>query len=234
MGNHEYNAICLATTDAAGVKLKKEDERTRVYTAATRAAFDADPAEWAEWLTWMKGLPFALDLGGLRCVHACWCPEALALLHPHSLADDGFLQATAVPGSPERRAIKRVLCGPELRCTDDHPFQDKDGTRRHSVRVRWWDLNEGITLGEATMPPGSHTDPTELPQKALSKLPRYGSDEPPAFFGHYWLPVDTELAPLAVNIGCLDFSAGRAGPLVAYRWDGEQQLSAGKFVRGVL
>lgn len=28
----------------------------------------------------------------------------------------------------------------------------------------------------------------------------------------------------------LDFSGGLDGPLVAYRWDGEQTLSSGKFV----
>ena len=48
--------------------------------------------------------------------------------------------------------------------------------------------------------------------------------------GHYWLDGEPEL--LAPNIACLDYSvaAKTGGKLVAYRWDGERELSASKFV----
>ena len=53
-------------------------------------------------------------------------------------------------------------------------------------------------------------------------------DQPPVFIGHYWQTGDPE--PLAANVACLDYSVGKYGSLVAYRWDGEKELSTEKFV----
>jgi hypothetical protein len=64
----------------------------------------------------------------------------------------------------------------------------------------------------------------------LNDLPNYPADAPPVFFGHYWMPADQEKAPMRDNIACLDFSAAREGPMMAYRWNGEQKLIADSFV----
>ena len=50
----------------------------------------------------------------------------------------------------------------------------------------------------------------------------------PVFIGHYWLSGTPQ--PLAANIACMDYSAARNGPLVAYRWDGETVLDKARFV----
>ena len=64
-----------------------------------------------------------------------------------------------------------------------------------------------------------------LNAEMLRNLPNYGGDEPPVFFGHYWLPTHWERAPLAPNIASLDFSAAFGNnPLTAYRWNGEREL----------
>jgi hypothetical protein len=34
-----------------------------------------------------------------------------------------------------------------------------------------------------------------------------------------------------MNTACLDFSAVKGGPLVAYRWEGETEVSPHKFVK---
>ena len=55
----------------------------------------------------------------------------------------------------------------------------------------------------------------------------YNGDKP-VFFGRYWwtgIP-----GPLAPKVACVDYSAGMGGPLVAYRWDGEEELEARGFV----
>jgi hypothetical protein len=78
------------------------------------------------------------------------------------------------------------------------------------------------------------------PPELLAALPRdpvpagyprlhYPSDAPPMFFGHYWLTGQPE--PQAPNVACLDYSVGRGGDLVAYRWDGEATLETDKFWR---
>ena len=53
---------------------------------------------------------------------------------------------------------------------------------------------------------------------------------PPVFFGHYSLTSKAIKDRLASNVACLDYSTGYRGPLVAYRFDGEQGLNPDKFV----
>jgi len=47
------------------------------------------------------------------------------------------------------------------------------------------------------------------------------------FFGHYWMTGTPKLqTPTAA---CVDYSAAKDGPLVAYRWDGEPTLDTANF-----
>ena len=39
-----------------------------------------------------------------------------------------------------------------------------------------------------------------------------------------------DVVPLSKRHACVDYSVAKSGPLVAYRWDGELELDAGKFV----
>jgi hypothetical protein len=228
-GNHEFNAVLYATPDGNGGHLKPHTERNTRSHRATLDQFSAKPAEWAEWLEWMRGLPMFLDLGALRAVHACWDARRIARLMGASLRDDDFLRASAVKKSPEHRAVENILKGPELAMPEGAQFHDKEGVARRTVRVRWWDIPESANICSLAMP-----EPFETPGAAaaheLERLPNYGPEEPPVFFGHYWMPPEREKAPLRANLACLDYSGGLTGPLVAYRWDGEQGLDAGKFV----
>jgi hypothetical protein len=78
------------------------------------------------------------------------------------------------------------------------------------------------------------------PEDAITHIPNdpvegdhlidYGHHEKPVFLGHYWM--EGEIKPLAPNIACIDYSvAKKGGRLVAYRWDGEKELSESKFVK---
>ena len=54
------------------------------------------------------------------------------------------------------------------------------------------------------------------------------TDDIPVVVGHYWAKGQpTVLAP---TVACVDYSAGMDGPLVAYRWSGEQRLADAHFV----
>ncbi len=57
--------------------------------------------------------------------------------------------------------------------------------------------------------------------RTLTSTPR---DAVPVFVGHYWLTGTP--TPL---VACTDYSVAKGGKLVAYRWDGESELSADKF-----
>jgi hypothetical protein len=221
---------CYHTPDGKGGWLREHSEEKNRQVAATLRAFEGRETEWADWLEWMKRLPMFLDLGALRCVHACWDTRRIKRLNARSLTDQAFLHASATKMTPEHRAIENVLKGPEIPATDGNLFRDKEGTYRNTIRARWWDIRDGLTISDLVMPPGSMADSMKVDPWMLNRLPNYGPEEPPVFFGHYWLPADAPKAPQAPNIACLDFSGGLDGPLVAYRWDGERELTPLNFI----
>lgn len=229
MGNHEYNAVCYHEPDGKGGWLRERGPKRDDGLKVTLAQFENHQAEWAEWLIWMRGLPLFLDLGRLRAVHACWDVRSVAAIEGQSLGNDAFLHASAKPGTPEYRAVETLLKGPEMAMPDDHVYRDKEGIERSAVRVRWWDVPPKARVSTLAMP-----QPFDVPGDAtadeLAALPNYSADAPPVFFGHYWLPATFAKAPLRHNIACLDYSAAREGPLVAYRWERERELTMHRFI----
>jgi len=230
MGNHEFNLVCYYTPDGDGGWLRKHSDRYVSQNAATRAAFEGREEELRDWLEWMKRLPVALDLGGVRAVHACWDAAMIRKLPVGCFTDPAFLQAAAKSGTPERFAREMVLNGPEVALPNGQKFMDKEGHSHDKSRIRWWGRNEDSSLGEVIMPlPDDRWKHVPL-SDAAKFVVNYAPDEPPVFFGHYWMPADAPKKPAAPNVACLDFSAGLRGPLVAYRWDGEQSLAEERFV----
>ncbi len=233
MGNHEYNAVCAATPDGSGGFLRVE-KRGSAGHLETQRQFAGRESEWSEWMEWMKRLPMFLDLGGLRAVHACWDARRIGRISGRSIADADFLRRSATPKTPEHRAVTNILKGPEMAMPPGQEAVDKEGIRRRTVRVRWWDIPRRTAISRLAMPEPFEA-PGEAAEQDLRRLPSYGAEEPPVFIGHYWLPPQRQRAPLAPNIACLDYSAAFADhPLTAYRWDGERVLSAAKFVTASL
>jgi len=232
MGNHEFNAIAWATPAPAGHEskyLRHHGSKNRGHHSATLSQFEGLEKEWADWLGWFKQLPLWLDLGGARAVHACWDEESMALLSNGCLTDPAFFEACAIKGTREYDAIETILKGPELDLPQGVSFLDKQNIARMRIRSRWWHLDdhsdEASTYSDIAMPPGSIDCQANIEKGRLEEVPSY-TDTEPVFFGHYWLPSNAAVEPMAEQIACLDFSAGLDGPLVAYRWNGEQVLDA--------
>jgi hypothetical protein len=149
-----------------------------------------------------------------------------------------FVERANHKGSPERQAIEVLLKGPELSLTKygQVGFKDKDGTIRHEARIRWWDAT-AKTLDElAEIPPNSETADgalySPLPdQECTDELQYRYSSGTPVFYGHYWRSWEPkERRDWTRTTACVDFSAVKGGPRVAYRWDGEPRISPSKFV----
>ncbi|NML63717.1 phosphoesterase [Hymenobacter sp. RP-2-7] len=233
LGNHEYNALAFWQQDPAGGYLRPHKPNNILQHVETMRAFRSGDLfrEWQQqWLPWLLTLPLALELPGLRAVHACWEPRALAYLQaelPGLRLTAGFLQRAAYPGTPEHEAAEVVLKGREVRLPDGLIFADKDGHVRRQMRVRWWQNPAAATYDTYYL-----EDLPELRGQpvALTQLldPWYYQDETPVFFGHYWLRGTPTL--LQPHAACLDYSVARGGQLVGYRWDGEQTLSSDKLV----
>lgn len=244
MGNHELNAIAWHTPDARqpGEYLRPHQSRNgknRKQHAAFLAEVEQDVGLYRSTIDWFLTLPLWLDLPGLRVVHACWHEPFMDYLAPRLidgryLSHDLMIEATRAPEDEAEsdraetsvfKAVEALTKGIEISLPDGHSFQDKDGIRRHNVRVRWWD-ESATNYPEAVILPEAASK--ALPDVAIPEQARIpvGQDKP-VFFGHYWMTGTP--TPLSRNAACVDYSAGKGGALVAYRWEGESQLEAARF-----
>lgn len=232
MGNHEFNAIAWYTPDPEcdGEHLRRRIPKNRGQHEAFLAETEHNPTLHTELVGWFLSLPLWLDLPGLRVIHACWHPGYMAEIEPKLQTGRRLDPALVVAASRRRtmefRTIEGLTKGLEIALPPDHEFRDKDGHRRDNVRIRWWDAMADTYRKAAIIDPevAENLPKTPIPKSAL--LGYEGTK--PVFFGHYWW--SGAPAPLAPHVACVDFSVGKGGPLVAYRWEGEPELSADGFV----
>lgn len=231
MGNHEFNALAYHTADPQYPDkfLRPHNSRNRKQHRHTQEQFSADDLQQA--LDWFRTLPAALELDGLRIVHACWNPSAINLIN-EAIVEWGafspdFLKKATAKRHPLFQAIECVMKGPELSLPDGITVRDKEGNIRKRIRIRWFEPPHNQTWASYSLPIKTNLPETAVPKNAPA-VP-YPEDAPPVFVGHYWLP-EKSPRPLKANIACLDYSVAKDGLLCAYRFDGEQSLSDVKFV----
>jgi len=220
MGNHEFNALSYHTQDEKGGYLRPHTKKNCAQHAATLTYLKKNPGAKDRALTWFYSFPVWLDLGFARIVHAAWSPAAIRDLKTPYLTREG-LDRASTKGTPEYRAVETLLKGVEARLTSEVPFFDKDGNPRHEIRVRWWlEPESERSVADTVFPP----DPTLADTRFTtpSQWEPYKLTQPPVIFGHYWLPKDWPPARILPNVICVDYSAGKGGPLVAYSFDSER------------
>ena len=246
IGNHELNAIAWHTPDPRrpGQYLRSRDSaewgaKNRKQHAAFLAEVEDRPALHAEIIDWFLTLPLWLDLPALRLVHACWHPRLMAWVAPRLHGDCYLTRELMVPATdePEDEAekdngtpsiFKAVECltkGIEVPLPAGHQFRDKDGIQRSRVRVRWWDEDASTFRTAAMLSPEERKALPDCPLPVHARVPAMST---PVFFGHYWLTGTPSLQ--SSRSVCVDYSAGNGGPLVAYRFDSEPELSPERFV----
>jgi hypothetical protein len=217
MGNHEFNALCYHTPDGRGGHLRPHTEKNDDQHAATLAYFEKNPGAKEQALAWFYTFPLWLDLGFARIVHAAWSPAAIRTLKTPNLTPESLMLA-GTEDTPEYRAVETLLKGVEATLPPKLSFDDKDGHKRTEIRVRWWlKPDSERTVAETVFPPNPGFPDARF--TTSSEWESYDLTEPPVIFGHYWLPVDWPPAPIMSNVICVDYSAGKGGPLVAYSFD---------------
>lgn len=219
-GNHEVNMIRFHAERLGGEKPMREHSPKNVgQHAETLAAYDGREAQLVEDLRWLADLPFWLDLGDVRAVHAAWDDDAVTRFDAAApggrLSVDGHLRSGKE--TEIGRAIEVLTCGPEVELPEPYAFTDKGGHRRTCTRIMWWRANAATWRDIAVSVP----DLSELPDEAVPRhiaAAQYPVDAPPVLFGHYWKTWIEGPGPLeAPNAFCLDYSAALDGPLVCYR-----------------
>jgi hypothetical protein len=248
MGNHEFNAIAWHTPDPenTGDYLRPHfserwGDKNRHQHARFLAEVESDAALHTDLIGWFKTLPLWLDIPGIRVVHACWHSPFMDWLSPQLTGApflDGSILAPATREPEDEtekdnatptlfKAVEALTKGIEIPLPEGHSFFDKDGFERWRVRVRWWN-GEGQTYRQAAIVADdlrNRLPDTRIPAYANAAAPT----DKPIFFGHYWMTGKPTV--LSDNAACVDYSAGKDGPLVAYRWDGESRLSDRNLVR---
>lgn len=183
MGNHEYNLVAWSR----GLTGPKRSNRPTI------ADIQARPARWGPVLSFFAGLPVAVELPGLRLVHAVWHLEHLARVRP--ILDPGVGRN----GAP-RTGIDLVEAGVRIAS----PFLPADDPGQ---ATRGGGLHPALPREEVA--PGNDT-PFEILVKgfeAPSDEPFYDADGKPRYlvrvawwhspgafippdgrlvFGHYW------------------------------------------------
>lgn len=243
LGNHEFNAIAYVTKDKNNpgecLRANKGESPKCAQNRRQHAAFLAQVGEGSdlhtEWVEWFRTLPLHLDLGGIRVAHAWWDAECAALLDDPAHRDasgrltDEFLVESHRRGSPLKAARKTLTCGWEQDLPEGVFITDGEGNRHGNARLRVWQ-HAATSLREIAIVPGGDT--SVLPDLRVEDVlpggirPVQGA---PIFLGHYWF--SGEVAVETDKVAVLDWGAAHRGPLVAYRWEGEQRLRNEHFVR---
>jgi hypothetical protein len=245
MGNHELNAIAWHTPHPKqpGSFLRPHDgpwgEKNRVQHEAFLTEIGERPTLHEEVVDWFLTLPLWIEFPLFRVVHACWHTPFIKWLKPQLrggayLTRELMMPATQEPADRAEKdtetpsvfkAVEAVTKGIEIPLPDGLQFIDKDRHVRTRVRVRWWDRDAATYRSGAMWDQDSRGD---LPESPLPSHARLTLPDVPVFFGHYWLTGTPMLQ--AAMATCVDYSAGKGGPLVAYRFDGEPSLTTDHLV----
>lgn len=237
MGNHEFNAIAYATPNPnkpgdflrthQGEWAAKNFGQHRMFLEAVGEGSDLH----LEIIQWFKTIPLWLELDGLRIIHACWEQTTIqrlkAKLGPNNTVTDELMVTMSTKDHVDYHDLEILIKGPEIKMPDGFKYKDKDEIARSSARYAWWDP-QASTFDVAARIPDNCTaiDGTPFPKLPAVPTPP-GNPAPygetiPLFFGHYWCTDDDEI--ISDHAMCVDYSAGKGGPLKAYRWNGESKL----------
>lgn len=233
LGNHELNAIAYYTYDETSKDyLRARNDRHQRQHQAFLDEYAQDAEAWGETIEWFRTCPLWLECDGLRAIHACWDLTAMQAIRHYPeqgrFLTDALLKDCSTKGTAAFNAIETLLKGKEIRLPDGYHYHDKDGHKRHNMRVRWWDQTANNYHRAYIGPEEARTN---IPDDDIEgdHLVEYSHQEPPVFLGHYWLTGEPK--PLASNIACLDYSVAKpGGHLAAYRWQGEKVLTKDHYV----
>lgn len=231
LGNHEYNALCFHFKNPEGAHLREHSEKNIRQHEVTLNQFANHKEEWEMYLNWFLTLPLYYETNEFRAVHACWDTENIEVLR-NQLHQDMLTQQLLLKMADKKsvgyHALDETLKGKEIKLPAGQFFTDKDQPRRSDIRIKWWEDPQKMTYQSVCVHPVPDLLETPIKTSDLSSLSYYSEKEKPVFFGHYWLIGQPTI--FRHNICCLDYSIAKEGKLVAYRFDGEQELEEGKIV----
>ena len=230
MGNHEYNALCFHYQHSEGGHLRKHLIKNIIQHYETLKQFQNEQKDYDDYVEWCKTLPLFYETEKFRAVHACWDDKNINYLKKKLINNkltDELIYESVKKGTQLYAAIDETLKGKEIEMPAGDSFEDKDGTRRNHIRIKWWEDPSEMTYKTYSVVPLEKLPETAVDLSVLKNKNYYKIDDKFVFFGHYWLKGKPML--YRENICCLDYSVAKKGYLVAYSLDEELNLDNRKF-----
>ena len=253
MGNHEFNAIAYALPKGgSGEFCRPHNDKNRRQHHAFLEQLSRHERE--HWLQRIATLPLWLDFGDVRAIHACWDDDSISFLERElggsSFTRNDQIEAASNKGSDSYRAVERILKGPELTLADYGlpPFTHNGDHQRDEARIRGWVGGSKFVCDLAEIARDAQREGGKPYPKITSRrqlLPEDAVPPPsliPVIYFHYWRTwgtmgeafhqwSPTQNVDWTPRSACVDFSAVKGGPLVAYRWnDGDVEINPSCFV----
>lgn len=225
LGNHEYSAILYHIKDSHGMYLSRHIAGNRNQIQTTLNAFKGLDDEWRDYLKWLRTLPFFIDLGEIRIVHAYWNDQDINYLKsflPEGRLKRSFLRTIHEEERPAAAIIYRTLKGLEYRCPPDLILKCSKGMSRVVFRMNWWESPQNKTFRNLSFGNKFELPEYTVPIQIAPSFESYGPEKTPVFMGHYCLSQGAEI--VQSNICCVDSCVVGSGQLSAYRWSGEKLL----------
>ena len=97
------------------------------------------------------------------------------------------------------------------------------GISPRSIRMRWWESPQDKTFKQISFESKFELPSYTIPREILPKTYPYPDDAPLLFFGHYCRGKGPHI--VKPNVCCVDSCVTGTKKLLAYRWDGEKELS---------
>ncbi len=235
LGNHEYSAILYHIKDTGGMYLSRHIAGNRNQIQSTLNAFIGFSLEWKDHLKWLRTLPFYLDLGDIRIIHAYWNDNDIKYLKsfiPEGRLKKDFLRTIHENQHPTASIIYRILKGLEFRCPQDLILKCSKGMSRKVFRMNWWESPQDKTFRELSFGNKFLLPDYTVPKQIAPSFEPYSTDKPPVFVGHYCLSEGAVI--VQNNICCIDSCVVGSEQLSAYRWSGESQLTKENIVSASL
>lgn len=219
VGNHELYLVGYFSKNKYGKYIREHNTANTEQHQQTFASFRNNEVALQEYIAWIKTLPLYLELENCRIIHAFWHEKSVAYLqkkYPENCLSDRLLHNLVQDNSREWDTLREILIGTKLKLPEEAGSE--------LFKTKWWKINTSHRYFElATNPDEAKGNPAiDIPANAAEY--NYPKNTKPLFFGHYSLPGLPYLT--GSNHCCLDFSLPDRALIPAYRWQGEQQLTA--------
>jgi hypothetical protein len=222
-GNHEFFSLFYHFYGKEEFIKPFISKKAILFFEHTNIQFLGKESEWEKYMDWFMELPLFFENDELRVIHALW----------HDAYIDEIKQKFPVP--TVGKIIKEIvdhqnldllykinilLRGKEIKFEKEE--RQSLGLYYAKMRTKWWLPDGEYALDEYFMnvPPKSK----ELLKTRFLKHQTKHHGNLPVFFGHY--SMETKPYLISPQFCCLDFGIANSGPLIAYQFKGEGNLTA--------